>query len=215
MNPSPQYKIVGLEYQNTHCRVDFKDMWSYRALTRKVPTFGLMLCWCSLEILNNVVVELVCCKWSLMGQWRCPWAEDIHAVCVSAVSCHSIATIHSRCSMNIDFQGAHDVWEFKATHSLLLVLSKQGTDSPKGCTFCSNQNWLRMQKKGSGVMRNTNNQGTLLYSFLLKLLPCVSYSAENGDRRKKIEQPVIPFHFSVFSLVNKLKLESVDKMCMY
>lgn len=60
------------------------------------------------------------------------------------------------------------VWEFKGTQSLLFALSKQGADRPRGHAFHSGQDLLRKQEEGSGVMRDTNDQGTLLYSFLLK-----------------------------------------------
>lgn len=92
-----------------------------------------------------------------MGSEACLCAEEIHAVCVSAVPSHSIPITHSGCSTSTAFWWIHDVWEWRETQNLLLILSKPGTDSPRGHAFQSNQNLLRMQKDGSGGVRNTND----------------------------------------------------------
>lgn len=136
------------------------------------------------------------------GNGACLWAEEIPAVCMSAVSCRSILMFHSRCSMNTESQWTHDVWEFTETQKLLLVLSKQGTGSPRGRAFYSNQNFLRMQKAALVFW-----EAQMTYSFLFMLLPCVSLSlnAENDDRRKKIEQLIIPFPFSISTFLVRMK----------
>ena len=79
------------------------------------------------------------------------------------------------------------------------VISKTGsTDSPRARDFRANQNFLQMQRKGNGVSRNSNYQGTLLYPFLLIVLPCIcpciTYSDKDEKEEKgKIRQPLFLF----------------------
>lgn len=51
---------------------------------------------------------------------------------------------------------------------------------PRRCSPRSNQNLLWMQKAGSGVLRNRNDQGTLSCPFLLVLLQLISQTHCKG-----------------------------------
>lgn len=69
-------------------------------------------------------------------------------------------------------------WNLKWVHGncVMSVTSQMGVgvaESPRWPHFCSNVNFLWMQNESDGVLRNTNHQGTLSYSFLFMLLPCI------------------------------------------
>lgn len=53
--------------------------------------------------------------------------------------------------------------------------------------FHLNENFLRMKTEVKRVLRNTNNRETLLYHFLLLLLPCIRqpFNVENDDTEGK------------------------------
>lgn len=157
-------RVGSLEFENIHCRIVFKGIWiSHRAYIQKGHFPHLMLhCW-QYWILNNFIFELAFLSEVWWGNGTHLWTEKTHTVCFPAVSYHLILLLHSGCSLITAFQWASGVWECRDTQRLLLVLSKQGVDCLTGHAFHCNQNFLKMQKEGSGVMRNTNDQGTLFF----------------------------------------------------
>lgn len=73
------------------------------------------------------------------------------------------------------------------------------------------QNLLRTQKEGSDILRNMNNQGTLLYFSCL--YQATTY-AEYDDKKGKVKtgQPIIPLPISPPLLIRKLKVECWKNM---
>lgn len=68
--------------------------------------------------------------------------------------------------------------------------------APEGQAFCVNRNVLQMQKEVSGVLRNINDQRTLLYSFLPVWLLCINQPLTleiMAGRKEKIKPFTVPF----------------------
>lgn len=150
-----------------------------RAHTQTGPMLGLILCCHNLEILNNLIFELVFCKWIPTGQLSM-WAEEKRTVCVSSALPGSLSAccVH-KCPVRTEFrkdQGTREFSETQSEHKIgvsSLWLSKMGegsSDCPKWRHFRSNQKLLSTQKESSGASRNINHQGTLSYPFLFTFL---------------------------------------------
>lgn len=103
-----------------------------------------MRCYCSLEILNDVIFAVVLCKWSLMGQWDMSVSRgDTRGMCICYFLTphpHVVSRMLHEHRILLHFS----VWDFKETQSLLAALRKQGAKRP---WFCSSQNLLKEQKE--------------------------------------------------------------------
>lgn len=133
-----------------------------------------------------------------------------------AVSCLLLPLLHSEFSLSTAFWQTPDVWKCRDTQCLLLVLSKQGVDCPTGHAFHCNQNFLRMQKEDSGVMRNTNDQRTLfLLTHVTSLYQPTTYAQNDREGKRKLEQPMLLFFFSfsVFSYFSVSQRQKVLVKC--
>lgn len=135
-------------------------------------------------------------------------------MCIPAVlSLQSHATFKMLHEHSI--QWTPGVWKFRETQCSFLVLSKPGVDSPRGHAFHLNQNFLRLQKESSGILRNTNDQGTLFFlTHVTSLYQPTTYT-QNDDREGKRKSNLFLFLFSAFLLFRKPKMESIGKMCRY
>lgn len=103
-----------------------------------------MLCYCSLEILNDIIFAVVLCKWSLTGQWNMSVSRrDTYGICghyFLTLHPHVVSKMLHKHRIPVDFS----VWDFKETQSLLAALRKQDAKRP---WFCSSQNLLKKQKE--------------------------------------------------------------------
>lgn len=86
---------------------------------------------------------------------------------------------------------------------LCLQVSKRGADSPERLhRFHLNQSLLLTQKERNSLLRNTNDQWTLSYPFLLLLLPFISqpltWRIITWKERERCESPqLVPIQFSL------------------
>lgn len=63
--------------------------------------------------------------------------------------------------------------------------------------FCQTRTCFTCREKGSGILRNTNYQGTLLYPFLLMMpsyiCPSLNTDKDEKEEKGKVEQPYFFF----------------------
>lgn len=199
MNLSSQYMCVGLKYHNTHSGADFKGMWSHRACTQKAPTFGVILCHCNLEIINNVVFGFVFCKWNLMGQWI--MSVGRRDTCSMYVCCFLSLHPYVSFKMLYEHRIPMDPWCLGQRLSpRLLVLSKQGAGRPRGHAFYSNQNFFEMQKMAL-VFREAQmtQEPYLFYSCCSLVLDTKCWKWQ----KKKDRATYNSFSFQFFSFFGK------------
>lgn len=146
-------------------RIRFRDrfisMWpveSHRATHSEDPRLYLMPCCHYVDILNNFIFEFLYCKCSSMGQrGMCVSRGNTHNMCVH---CHSLPIC-----LHISFMMPQST-EFWCSSSTYLIMNKRDAVRQKVYTFHSNMNCLLTKKKGNNILRNMNNQGPLVISFL-------------------------------------------------
>lgn len=132
---------------------------------------GLMLCSHHFENLNTFMCECLCHKRSPVVQWSYTQAEE--AVCVSFLPCHPVCTVSM---MPHKLRILVDLWRIGTQRVTKWVQGKHITSmtdlevvtAPRGYAFHLNQDLLQKeQKEGNGSLRNTSDQRTPSYPFLL------------------------------------------------
>lgn len=131
---------------------------------------GLILCCCSLEVLNNFIFDPVFCTWSLMRQW------NMHVGRGNAHNMWSAGSLHISLSSapGAGLWWSHNSWKVRDTQRehtgkhVSTRLSRRASGlSLRGHTLHLNQNLLWAQKKSSAVLRNKNNQEILHNTTIL------------------------------------------------
>lgn len=163
----------------------------YRALTQKGPKFGLILSYCHLAILKNVIFELMFVSKVQWDSGTYKLAEKCTAcMCVSHFlppHLHIVLAMLYECTIPVwpwcvGVQGDSKWVQVKCVKSM--TEGEQG-----GQAFHLNQNLTPIQKEDSDIVRYTNDWGSLSHPFFLVLLPCIS----QPRTRKIMMQKGTPF----------------------
>ena len=129
--------------------------WTGNIRCSVVPSHRLT-CWCGcLEILKNFVFESVFCKWSLIEQW---------SLSMSRWDTHSRIYAIPYYLMSPEF-----CWGMCRSSERLKSSTTQACDIYDQVNLLLKLDFFFELEKENGVLRNTNNQGTLSYSSTLML----------------------------------------------
>lgn len=179
-------------------RASFRDVQTeqlHRGSRSEGTALGLMICSQHFHILSNFISEHV----FLNEVWRyneaCTRAKKLHAI---HMSCSLLPYLHTPFTMLQEYTIPMDPqWhgrvrglrtslraQNKCKHVTSINAWAEALIPPKGHSITSNQT-LSTQKEGNGIPRNTNNQGTLSYLFLLMSIPYIQPFMLKGWYRKK------------------------------
>ena len=114
---------------------------SHRIHIQKCLTLGLMFYCFHLEILNNLVFELIYCKWSLMG--HCGLCKNRRDKIAVEIACNFLDLPHE-CRILVEI---HNAWVFSKIHNKFKVSMSYpklsgALTAPRGYAFRWNQNLL-------------------------------------------------------------------------